>query len=38
MPSHYQILIIGGGTAGIMTAAKLLNDNISNSIGIIERK
>ncbi|GAK93754.1 FAD-dependent pyridine nucleotide-disulphide oxidoreductase [Nonlabens ulvanivorans] len=36
MSTHYQVLIIGGGTAGIMTAAQLLKKNQSISIGIIE--
>lgn len=36
MKSHYDILIIGGGTAGIMTAAQLLKKNKNLEIGIIE--
>ncbi|HLV42394.1 MAG TPA: FAD/NAD(P)-binding oxidoreductase [Brumimicrobium sp.] len=36
MTKHYQILIIGGGTAGIMTAAQLLRQKVSKSIAIIE--
>ncbi|PRP65918.1 NAD(P)/FAD-dependent oxidoreductase [Nonlabens agnitus] len=36
MATHHQVLIIGGGTAGIMTAAQLLQQKISNSIAIIE--
>jgi len=36
MAMHYQVLIIGGGTAGIMTAAQLLRQKISSSIAIIE--
>ncbi|MFA0963657.1 FAD/NAD(P)-binding oxidoreductase [Roseivirga sp. BDSF3-8] len=36
MKSHYQILIIGGGTAGIMTAATMLNKDKSLDIAIIE--
>jgi len=36
MKSHYQILVIGGGTGGIMTAANLLSKNKSLEIGIIE--
>ena len=33
---HHQILIIGGGTGGIMTAARLLRSNRSLDIAIIE--
>lgn len=33
---HYQVLIIGGGTAGIMVAAQLLNKKKPLNIGIIE--
>ena len=36
MRAHHQILIIGGGTAGIMTAAQLLKQKKSNSVAIIE--
>ncbi|WP_276979587.1 FAD/NAD(P)-binding oxidoreductase [Flavobacterium filum] len=36
MKSHQQILIIGGGTAGIMTAAQLMKKNNALSISIIE--
>ena len=36
MKSHYQILIIGGGTAGIMTAAQLLKKNKKLDIAIVE--
>ncbi len=36
MNSHYQILVIGGGTAGIMTAAQLKRKHKSASIGIVE--
>lgn len=36
MSKHYQILIIGGGTGGIMVAAQLLNKDKSLSVGIIE--
>ncbi|MGV6828775.1 MAG: FAD-dependent oxidoreductase [Flavobacteriales bacterium] len=36
MKSHYQILVIGGGTAGIMTAANLLQKDKSLDVGIIE--
>lgn len=36
MKSHYQILVIGGGTGGIMTAANLLSKKKSLEIGIIE--
>ena len=36
MKSHYQVLIIGGGTAGIMTAAQLLNKNKKLDIAIID--
>ncbi|MEX0812407.1 MAG: FAD/NAD(P)-binding oxidoreductase [Chitinophagales bacterium] len=34
--SHYQILIIGGGTAGITVAAQLLRKNKNLKIGLIE--
>lgn len=34
--AHYQILIIGGGSAGIMTAAQLSKKNSNISIAIIE--
>ncbi len=36
MKTHYQILIIGGGTGGIMTAANFLEKDKSLSVGIIE--
>ncbi len=36
MKSHHQVLIIGGGTAGIMVAGQLLNKNKTLDIGLIE--
>lgn len=36
MANHYQILIVGGGNAGISVAAQLLRKNSSLQIGIIE--
>ncbi|AOW21319.1 NAD(P)/FAD-dependent oxidoreductase [Urechidicola croceus] len=36
MNTHYQILIIGGGTAGIMTAAQLLKKDKNLTVGLIE--
>ncbi|MGB5820797.1 MAG: FAD/NAD(P)-binding oxidoreductase [Saonia sp.] len=36
MKTRYQILIIGGGTAGIMTASSLLKKNPRLQVGIIE--
>jgi len=36
MAQEYEVLIIGGGTAGIMTAAQLLKKKKFNSIAIIE--
>ena len=36
MKSHYQILIIGGGTAGIMTASQLKRQNKKLDIAIVE--
>ena len=36
MAMHHQVLIIGGGTAGIMTAAQLLKQDKSKDIAIIE--
>ena len=36
MSKHYQILTIGGGTAGIMVSSMLKKKNPSLQIGIIE--
>ena len=36
MSKHHQILIIGGGTAGIMVAAQLLKKNPKADIGLFE--
>jgi sulfide:quinone oxidoreductase len=36
MSTHYQILIIGGGNAGLSAAAQLLRKNSSLDIGIID--
>jgi sulfide:quinone oxidoreductase len=36
MDSHYEILVIGGGTGGIMTASKILRNDKSIKLGIIE--
>lgn len=36
MKSHYQILIIGGGTAGIMTASQIRRQNRNLEIAIVE--
>ncbi len=36
MNSHYQILVIGGGTAGIMTAAQIKRKHKNSSVGIVE--
>lgn len=36
MNQHYKVLIIGGGTAGIMIAAQLLKKNENLKVGIIE--
>ncbi len=36
MKTHYQILVIGGGTGGIMAAANLLKKDSNLDIGIVE--
>lgn len=36
MSKHHQVLIIGGGTGGIMTAAQLLNHKSDMDVAIIE--
>ncbi len=36
MAKHHQVLIIGGGTAGIMVAAQMLKKNPKTNIGLLE--
>ena len=36
MDNHYEVLIIGGGTGGIMTAANLLKADKKMKVGIVE--
>ncbi len=36
MKSHHQVLIIGGGTAGIMVAAQTLKRKSGSDVAIIE--
>ena len=36
MSSHHQVLIIGGGSAGIMVAAQLLKQKNAQDVAIIE--
>jgi sulfide:quinone oxidoreductase len=36
MSTHYQVVIVGGGTGGIMTAAQLRRKNKKLSIALIE--
>lgn len=36
MSKHHQVLIIGGGTAGIMVASQMLKKNPKIDIGLIE--
>ena len=36
MPTHHQVVIIGGGNAGISVAAKLLLKNKQLDIAIID--
>jgi len=36
MPTHHQVLIIGGGTAGIMVAAQLIEQKKLTKVAIIE--
>jgi len=36
MSTHHQVLIIGGGTAGIMVAAQLLTQKKAKDVAIIE--
>jgi len=36
MSTHYNIVVIGGGTAGIMTSAQLIRQKKDLKIAIIE--
>ncbi len=36
MSNHYQVVVVGGGTGGIMTSAQLLRANSSLKIAVIE--